>query len=165
MNPGKKSTIDEIDGNEFGEDLWSKVLGIVKPKNPSTEALLRAAKPIKLNDEFLFLGVYYSFHKEKLESAQHRFILEQTLESVVGKKLKIQCFLTEPPLKRSSDNFKAPEYVVKTQKSKESSNGGNNNSGYRYKETNGQEEKQSGVLLTEPDDEDIMKLAEDIFGK
>ncbi|HLE48489.1 MAG TPA: DNA polymerase III subunit gamma/tau [Patescibacteria group bacterium] len=160
-NPG----LENFEGDEFGDDLWTRVLTLVRPKNPSTEALLRAAKPMKISDQSLFLGVYYSFHKEKLESIQHKSLLEETLENILGKKIKVQCYLTDPPLRKTADDFKAPEYIRKSPKTGITTNGNNGNSGYNFKEPGNGKPDDHEVLLTEPDDEDIIKLAEEIFGK
>jgi len=78
--------------------VWKKVLGLIRPLNASTEALLRASKPLFINGNVLTLGVFYKFHKEHLESNAHRQILEETLSNILGLKIKVVCTLTEPVL-------------------------------------------------------------------
>lgn len=114
---------------EVNEEVWRTILATVKPINTSIEALLRAARPMEYDGKVLTLGVYYRFHKERLEEASHRRILEDVVASIMGAPIRIVCTLTEPPAKPEP---KAPV-----------------------------EEK---TVLTEGEDEDIIKIAEEIFG-
>jgi hypothetical protein len=111
---------------EFTQEYWVQVLSKVKPENTSTEALLRAARPISYDGETLTLGVYYSFHKEKLETNHHRMLLESVIQEVVGNPVRVVCELTKQP-----------------------------------KQT--KQKKKKNVVLTQSEDEDIIKIAEEIF--
>ncbi len=82
---------------KIDESLWKKILTEIKPKNASTEALLRASQPLSYKKGTLTLGVYYRFHKERLETHPHRDILEKTLGEVLGDSVKVLCILTPPP--------------------------------------------------------------------
>ena len=113
---------------EISEEIWKNILSQVKPINTSIEALLRAAKPIGFDGTTLTLGVYYRFHKERLEEASHRKILEDVVAAVLGVPVKVICTLSEPPQKK----------VV--------------------------EEEKNESVLTEGEDKDIIKVAEEIFG-
>jgi DNA polymerase-3 subunit gamma/tau len=110
------------------EEVWRTILAQVKPINTSIEALLRAARPLGFDGNTLTLGVYYRFHKERLEDGHHRRILEEVVAQVMGVPVRVFCTLTEPPTKAE------PKPV---------------------------EEK---PVLTEGEDEDIIKIAEEIFG-
>lgn len=121
------------------DEMWVKILDSVKPINFSIEALLRAAKPIGYDGNTLTLGVLYSFHKERLESSEHRRILEDTIANVIGSPIRIVCKLTPP-----SGNDKGLGVVARKQS-------GSMN----------QEEDRS---LTDEEDEDIIKTAKEIFG-
>lgn len=114
---------------EVNEEVWRTILATVKPINTSIEALLRAARPMDYDGKVLTLGVYYRFHKERLEEGSHRRILEDVVAGIMGAPIRIVCTLTEPPAKPEP---KAPP-----------------------------EEK---TVLTEGEDEDIIKIAEEIFG-
>jgi DNA polymerase-3 subunit gamma/tau len=113
---------------EVSEEVWKNILAMVKPLNTSIEALLRAARPMGYDGKILTLGVYYRFHKERLEETSHRRILEDVVTGVMGAPVKVICTLTEPPAK--------PEPKVVEEK----------------------------TVLTEGEDEDIIKIAEEIFG-
>lgn len=121
--PSGKSKLTEIT-----DELWKRVLASVKPINTSIEALLRAARPMAFDGSTLTLGVYYRFHKERLEDGHHRRVLEEVVAHVMGAPIRVVCTLTEPPAK--------PEPKVPEEK----------------------------PVLTEGEDEDIIKIAEEIFG-
>ena len=112
---------------EISDEVWKTILAKVKPINSSIEALLRAARPIAYDGRNLTLGVFYRFHKERLEDGNHRRILEDVVGSIVGSPVRIICTLTEPPVKEQKEAV--PEKTV----------------------------------LTEGEDKDIIKIAEEIF--
>jgi DNA polymerase-3 subunit gamma/tau len=91
------SPISKIE--EVTEEVWKRILSAVRPINTSIEALLRAAKPIEYDGQTLTLGVFYRFHKERLEEGMHRRILEDVVATVMGVPVKVACILTEPPVK------------------------------------------------------------------
>jgi len=77
------------------EEKWGEILSAVKPYNHSVEAFLRAARPKKMIDGGLIIEVFYKFHKEKLEEAKNRKIVEIGLDKVFGGFLKFDCVLAE----------------------------------------------------------------------
>lgn len=64
------------DAKPLDGDLWQKLLTSVREKNISMEALLRGTKPLGFDGKNLSLGVYYQFHKDRLEEVKNRKILE-----------------------------------------------------------------------------------------
>ena len=132
------------DGENISDDVWKQILQVVRSKNASTEALLRASKPMGFDGRILSLGVYYKFHKEKLESIPHKINLESCLQSALGKDIRVECYLTQP------------EVVVREAAviSSATSNG------------NASENKavKSDVILSEAEDADLEKLADEVFG-
>jgi len=121
--------------NNIDDSSWQKILTVVKPKNSSTEALLRAAKPLSFDGNTLVLGVFYSFHKEKLEDNFHRMLLEDVCKEVLGNSIRISCMLTEPPPKKII--HQTDKNVVLTE---------------------------SAPSLTNSGSDDIIKAAKEIFG-
>lgn len=81
------------------DEIWKTILASVRPINASIEALLRAAKPVEYDGKTLTLGVYYKFHKERLEDAHHRKILEDIIAKILQSPTHVVCVLTEPPPK------------------------------------------------------------------
>ncbi|MFC1790557.1 DNA polymerase III subunit gamma/tau [Patescibacteria group bacterium] len=74
---------------------WSEVLSGVKPVNHSIGALLKTCKPCLVEGEFLTLEVYYPFHKERLETAKCREVVEQVAGDIFQSPVKIKCVLGE----------------------------------------------------------------------
>jgi DNA polymerase-3 subunit gamma/tau len=60
------------------------------------DAFLRSAcEPVALQDDTLVLGFYYSFHKEKIEDAKYRHLVEKKLKEVFGQPYNIRCILVD----------------------------------------------------------------------
>ena len=76
-------------------EKWGDLLQGVRPLNHSVEALLRAAKPVKMNNGFLTLEVFYKFHKERLDTEKCRSIVEEVASQLLGKSIKLKCILGE----------------------------------------------------------------------
>ena len=140
------SSIERL--SEINDGVWKNILTSVRPKNASTEALLRAAKPIDFNGNTLKLGVFYRFHKERLEEHQHKITVETTIEEIVGTPVRIVCVLTEPPAKPE-----LKEVVKDSEKGRESFD----QLRVGTKETN------ADSSLTGGGDDDIVKIAKEIF--
>lgn len=79
------------------DDAWRMVLSLVKPINATIEALLRAARPITYDGKILTLGVFYKFHKERLEDPRYRKILEDVVAKVLQSPTRVVCTLMEAP--------------------------------------------------------------------
>lgn len=101
---------DSIEGVD--EEAWKMILTGVKPINASIEALLRAARPVSYEKGVLTLGVYYKFHKERLEATNHRKILEDVVTQVLKSKTRIDCRLVEPPPKEIIENVVKKETIL-----------------------------------------------------
>jgi hypothetical protein len=80
------------------EEVWRKILATIRPVNASLEALLRSSKPLNYDGTTLTLGVFYKFHKERLEEATHRKIVEEIVTKVLNNETRIVCTLTEAPI-------------------------------------------------------------------
>ena len=96
------------------DDIWRSILAQVRPINASIEALLRAAKPIAYDGVTLTLGVYYKFHKERLEDSTHRRVLEDVIAEILNGPTRIVCVLTEPPVKVVVDEAEAKPVLTES---------------------------------------------------
>jgi len=79
-------------------DRWKEFIGSLRGEGSSgnLDAFLRSAcDPVSLEDDTLVLGFYYSFHKEKIEDAKYRHLVERKLSEVFGRPYKIRCVLVE----------------------------------------------------------------------
>ena len=86
-----------INESNVADNDWDKILKAVRPINASIEALLRASKPIGFDGNNLRLGVYYKFHKERLDEIRNKKILEDAIAGVFNNPIKVDCLLTEIP--------------------------------------------------------------------
>lgn len=87
-------------GGGVNDDIWRSILTTIRPINASIEALLRAAKPMNYDGKTLTLGVFYKFHKERLEDGEHRRILEEVISKTLNNSTRVTCILVEPPPKK-----------------------------------------------------------------
>lgn len=78
-------------------EQWTQILLNVREKNASIEALLRSSKPMSFDGKTLTLGVYYKFHKERLEAGNNRQTLEDVLHNVYGVNVLVDCVLAQKP--------------------------------------------------------------------
>lgn len=89
------------------DEIWRNILSLIKPINASVEALLRAARPVGYDGKTLTLGVFYKFHKERLEDVTHRRVLEDIVGQVLKSPTRVVCTLVEPPPKKIIEEAKA----------------------------------------------------------
>lgn len=112
--PAVSSKTNHHAASSFDSQCWTKILSEVRLKNTTIEALLRSAEPLNYDGECLSVGVYYRFHKERLEVNQNRLTLEEVAAQILGSPVRVRYQLTErskplppkkdPPLTASQDN-------------------------------------------------------------
>jgi len=107
----------EVPSKEVSQDIdylrsrWREFIKSLRGEGSSgnLDAFLRSAcDPIALEDDTLVLGFYYSFHKEKIEDAKYRHLVEKKLKEVFGRPYKIRCILVDskreiPPQTRTQN--------------------------------------------------------------
>ncbi len=91
---------------QLNDEIWKNILAAVRPINISIEGLLRSSKPINYDGKVLTLGVFYKFHKERLEDVHHRKIVEDVLEKILNSPTRIMCTIVEPPVKKIIEEAK-----------------------------------------------------------
>ncbi len=84
------------------EAKWSELLALVRGKNVSVEALLKAARPSNAQGNNLTLEVLYAFHKEQLEQQRHRAMVEGVMASLFGGECRINLVLAGSSAKKNS---------------------------------------------------------------
>ncbi len=90
------------------EKGWSKFVKESKDLNHSLTALLTLCKPVSVEGRCLIVEVFYPFHKERIESARTRKLLEGLSESVFGESLNFKCVLSkEKPKKLKKSELEA----------------------------------------------------------
>lgn len=96
------------------DDIWKTILSAVHPVNVSIEGLLRASHPVGYDGKTLTLGVFYKFHKERLEDINHRKILEDVVEKVLNCPTRIVCTLIAPPPKGIIEEAKTESVLTES---------------------------------------------------
>lgn len=81
-------------------NTWSKLISAVKEHSMSIGGLLNSAHVVELNENNLKLGVYYKFHKDKLEEAKTLKMLEDACLDVLGNNIRIEFCLSEAPARQ-----------------------------------------------------------------
>ena len=109
VSGGKATMVESIN-----DEIWMNILTQIKPINASVEALLRAARPVSYDGHTLTLGVYYKFHKERLEDNTHRRVLEDIVTRVLQSPARVVCTLVEPPTRKIVEETKThtPDVVL-----------------------------------------------------
>ncbi len=83
---------------DYLRSRWKEFIKSLRGEGSSgnLDAFLRSAcDPVALEDDTLVLGFYYSFHKEKIEDAKYRHLVEKKLKEVFGRPYKIRCILVD----------------------------------------------------------------------
>lgn len=101
-NPEIKKVATGPAPENFDDAAWNKVLEMARVNDPKIEALLRVSKPISYDGKSLNLGVFYRFHKEKLESMEVKTRFCTMLEELMGAPIDVHCELTEPQFVRKT---------------------------------------------------------------
>jgi DNA polymerase-3 subunit gamma/tau len=102
LDPDRVGT--EVPSEGISQDIdylrsrWREFIKSLRGEGSSgnLDAFLRSAcDPIALEDDTLVLGFYYSFHKEKIEDAKYRHLVEKKLQEIFGRPYKIRCILVD----------------------------------------------------------------------
>jgi len=102
LDPDRAGT--EVPSEGISQDIdhlrsrWREFIKSLRGEGSSgnLDAFLRSAcDPVALEDDTLVLGFYYSFHKEKIEDAKYRHLVEKKLQEIFGRPYKIRCILVD----------------------------------------------------------------------
>jgi len=108
---------EEVSQNiDYVRSRWREFIQSLRGEGSSgnLDAFLRSAcNPVALEDDTLVLGFYYSFHKEKIEDAKYRHLVEKKLQKIFGRPYKVRCVLVDskrenpPPTRTQNPVIKA----------------------------------------------------------
>ena len=73
------------------ETLWEAIKRDVRPKSPTVQALLHSVRPIDVEGHTVVLLASSSFHKDSLDKAPNRRIVEDVLKKHLGASFAIRC--------------------------------------------------------------------------
>lgn len=97
----EKLEVVKVDSSDL-HSAWVQIMSGTKKKNTSVEALLRAARPLGYDGHILKIEVFYKFHKDRLEAAEYRSLVEEIASAVLGSPSQIICVLSQEK-KRAAD--------------------------------------------------------------
>lgn len=73
------------------EAAWNEIIRDVRPKSTTVQALLKGATPIDVEGNIIVLLASSPFHKDNLEKAQNRKIIEDVIKKHLGSIYGIRC--------------------------------------------------------------------------
>lgn len=82
------------------KDNWNKVLKAVKPLNHSLEAFLRGCEATDVSNKSVTLRFFYKFHKDMVDQAKNRKLVEEELAKLLGREVRLKTVLGEKPQAR-----------------------------------------------------------------
>ncbi|MCL4459027.1 MAG: DNA polymerase III subunit gamma/tau [Chloroflexi bacterium] len=93
---GRDGESPESPAGEFEQVVrnWPNVMESLHTINKSIQALLRACRPIAVENGTLVLGFFYAFHKERIEEPKNKVIVEGVISKVLGVPCRIRCIHT-----------------------------------------------------------------------
>jgi DNA polymerase-3 subunit gamma/tau len=92
---------------EWLKDNWSRVLGAIRPRSRSVEALLKECEPAAIADKVVTLSFYHEFHKERVSEEKNRTVVEAALSELVGQPLRVKCALAAGDRKEKEEQNEA----------------------------------------------------------
>lgn len=72
---------------------WSETLISVKRKNFVIGGFLRGGLPVEVQNDTLLIACKFPFHRDKILEHKNRVQIEDVLESLFGKKVRVHCVL------------------------------------------------------------------------
>lgn len=76
---------------ELVEAHWEEIKRDVRPRSPTVQALLHSVRPIDVEGNTVVLLAASPFHKENLEKAQNRRIVEEVIQRRLGVTVALRC--------------------------------------------------------------------------
>lgn len=76
---------------------WNELLRLLRSVNHSLEALMRSGKPVGVEGETLLIGFAYPFHRDKVDEEANRRAVEDALEKLLSRPVRVRCVLTTGP--------------------------------------------------------------------
>ncbi len=74
---------------------WDKLLRAIKPFNHSLEAFLRGCEPYEISGKVVTLKFFYKFHKDMVDQAKNKSLVEREIGNIMGKEVRIKTVLGE----------------------------------------------------------------------
>ncbi len=94
-NPIKEDNATKFSSPVNFSSKWNEVLLKIKKHNHSLSFILKVCQPRELSNNKICLAFKYKFHKDRVEEAQVKGIIEKVLEEVYGKPFSIEAIIDE----------------------------------------------------------------------
>jgi hypothetical protein len=75
------------------QEKWQQFTNQVRQQNRGLSLSLQVSRPVDVSGTIVTLAVPYPFHKERIEQAKHKLLIEDVLRSHFGKDVTIACSL------------------------------------------------------------------------
>lgn len=92
------TAVDEVKVEVSDSDdqkVWLSVIEKVRPENHSLYSFLKDAYVKTMDGEKIVLGVRFRFHSERIYDRKNKQLIENAIESVCGKSLRVECLIDE----------------------------------------------------------------------
>lgn len=91
----KKSPLPIIKRNDsqLNEELWHNLIEQLKSENASLAAILKDSHLLESSEKEIKLAVKFKFHQDKICDSKNLPLVENLLEKISGKKLKVVCIV------------------------------------------------------------------------
>jgi DNA polymerase-3 subunit gamma/tau len=92
------SSLPPGDGSLTPETLrgqWPDFLNALRPRNLSLEALVRSCEPVAVEGDVVVLAFTHNFHRGKVEEDQNRQVVEEVLSTLLGRRYRVRCVLSQ----------------------------------------------------------------------
>jgi DNA polymerase-3 subunit gamma/tau len=86
------------------EAVWNEVVRDVRPYDSTLQAILRGVRPVDIEGDTVVLLASSKFHKDNIQKARNRQIIEEVLTKHMGESLAIRCTAETP--KKKKDDFR-----------------------------------------------------------
>jgi len=90
-------------------DEWCDILEEIKPRNHSLTAFLKTCQPVGVEGNQIIISCKYSFHKDKLQKAENRLIIEETMENLLKAKVAVK-FISQSEAEKLGYKIREIEY-------------------------------------------------------
>jgi len=84
------------------EAVWNEVVRDVRPYDSTLQAILRGVRPVDIEGDTIVLLASSKFHKDNIQKARNRQIIEEVLTKHMGGSFAIRC-TAETPRKKKDD--------------------------------------------------------------
>lgn len=82
-NQAPKSTLEDV------QIKWTQFVGTITPTLPSLTFILKMCELERIDEQGLHLKLQFKIHLDKIEESKNKKILEDSLEKIIGERIKI----------------------------------------------------------------------------